>query len=146
MATSRESAHLSAADGTPGPTQVQGPGQGRGQNTDLAFAIADGAPGPTRLAVKGTLNAITVPELRPAIDRLLIGHPSRVEIDLRELTMVDSTGVGLLISLYKRMRAQGGATWMSGLRGQPLAIFRLLRLDRVMTAPAASTQNPPVIA
>ena len=46
--------------------------------------------------------------------------------------MLDSSGVGALVSLYKRVRAYGGEVVMIGLRDQPLAIFRLLRLDRVM--------------
>ena len=46
--------------------------------------------------------------------------------------MVDSSGVGAIVSLYKRVRGQGGEVVVSGLRDQPLAIFRLLRLDRVM--------------
>ena len=60
--------------------------------------------------------------------------------------MVDSSGVGALVSLYKRVRGQGGEVVVIGLRDQPLAIFRLLRLDRVMVgadlpAPSASAQR-----
>ena len=46
--------------------------------------------------------------------------------------MVDSSGVGAIVSLYKRVRGAGGEVVVAGLRDQPLAIFRLLRLDRVM--------------
>jgi anti-anti-sigma regulatory factor len=57
--------------------------------------------------------------------------------------MLDSSGVGALVALYKRIRAQGGDVVMTGLRDQPLAIFRLLRLDRVMLGtelPAAGSR------
>ena len=56
--------------------------------------------------------------------------------------MVDSSGVGALVSLYKRVRAQGGDVVITGLRDQPLAIFKLLRLDRVM-AGSEATPSPP---
>ena len=46
--------------------------------------------------------------------------------------MIDSSGVGALVSLYKRVRAQGGNVVIKGVRDQPLAIFRLLRLDKLM--------------
>ena len=46
--------------------------------------------------------------------------------------MVDSSGIGALVSLYKRVRAQGGNVVIKGVRDQPLAIFRLLRLDKLM--------------
>jgi anti-sigma B factor antagonist len=39
--------------------------------------------------------------------------------------------VGVIVSLFKRVRANGGQVRIQGLRDQPRAIFRLLRLDRV---------------
>jgi anti-anti-sigma factor len=56
--------------------------------------------------------------------------------------MLDSSGVGALVSLYKRVRAQGGDVVVTGLRDQPLAIFRLLRLDRVMVGAELKTPSP----
>ena len=35
------------------------------------------------------------------------------------------------VSLFKRAKAYGGNVTVAGLKDQPLAIFRLLRLDRV---------------
>jgi anti-sigma B factor antagonist len=61
-------------------------------------------------------------------------HRSPVVIDMSALRSVDSSGVGAVVSLYKRVRAQGGQVSVQGLMGQPLAIFRLLRLDRVMAS------------
>ena len=46
---------------------------------------------------------------------------------------IDSSGVGMLVSLYKGMRAQGGQLTITGLQDQPLAIFRLLKLHQVLT-------------
>jgi anti-sigma B factor antagonist len=37
----------------------------------------------------------------------------------------------VIVSLFKRVRANGGQVKIVGLRDQPRAIFRLLRLDRV---------------
>jgi anti-sigma B factor antagonist len=51
-------------------------------------------------------------------------------VDLAGLTLIDSTGVGVLISLFKRLRALEGHVYFAGLTGQPKEIFRLLRLDR----------------
>lgn len=57
---------------------------------------------------------------------------SPVAIDMSALRMIDSLGVGAVVSLYKRVRAQGGRISVQGLNGQPLAIFHLLRLDRLL--------------
>ena len=98
----------------------------------MTFTVSTINAGVVRLAVEGELDAVTVPDLRKEIDKLASGEPKRVEIDLSSLRMVDSSGVGAIVSLYKRVRGQGGEVVVSGLRDQPLAIFRLLRLDRVM--------------
>jgi anti-sigma B factor antagonist len=52
-------------------------------------------------------------------------------VDLSELRLIDSSGVGVLVSLYKRVRANGGDVRFEGATAQPLVIFKLLRLDRV---------------
>ena len=98
----------------------------------MTFTVSTINAGVVRLAVEGELDAVTVPDLRKEIDKLASGAPERVEIDLSSLRMVDSSGVGAIVSLYKRVRGQGGEVVVTGLRDQPLAIFRLLRLDRVM--------------
>jgi anti-sigma B factor antagonist len=88
--------------------------------------------GTARIRIEGELDTVTVGDLRSQIDKLVANEPKRVEVDLAALRMLDSSGVGALVSLYKRVRAYGGEVVMVGLRDQPLAIFRLLRLDRVM--------------
>lgn len=98
----------------------------------MIFSITPISEGVVRLAIEGELDTLTLPELRKAVDKLVADPPKRVEVDLSSLRMVDSSGVGTLVSLYKRVRAAGGQVVMMGLRDQPLAIFRLLRLDRVM--------------
>jgi anti-sigma B factor antagonist len=99
--------------------------------------------GVTQLTIEGELDAVSVSELRPDLEKLVKSRPSSVEVDLSSLRMVDSSGVGALVSLYKRVRAQGGGVVIKGLRDQPLAIFRLLRLDRVMLTVEKSTPPPP---
>jgi anti-sigma B factor antagonist len=106
----------------------------------MTFTISTTADdGSVRLAIEGELDAVSVSDLRSDLEQLLARRPPRVEVDLARLRMVDSSGVGALVSLYKRARAQGGTVVVSGLRDQPLAIFRLLRLDRVMTGADLST-------
>jgi anti-sigma B factor antagonist len=105
----------------------------------FSISVIDG--GATRLAIEGELDAVTVSDLRSEIEKLLAKRPNRVEVDLSSLRMLDSSGVGALVSLYKRVRANGGEVIVIGLRDQPLAIFRLLRLDRVMLGSGLSAQK-----
>jgi anti-sigma B factor antagonist len=108
----------------------------------VKFAIS-ATNGVTHLSIEGELDAVSVSDLRPDLEKLVKSHPTLVEVDLSSLRMVDSSGVGALVSLYKRVRAQGGSVVIKGLRDQPLAIFRLLRLDRVMLNGEARTPPTP---
>jgi len=90
--------------------------------------------GVTTLRIEGELDAITVSEIRPTIEALVAERPARVVIDVTNLRLVDSSGVGALVFLYKNAKQYGGVVTVQGLRDQPLSIFRLLRLDRVLAA------------
>jgi anti-sigma B factor antagonist len=83
-----------------------------------------------RLSLAGELDATTAPHLKPTLDRLVARAPWRVEIDLSRLRMIDSVGLGALIRLSKRLYTGGCPVVVSGLRDQPLLVFRLLGLDQ----------------
>lgn len=84
-----------------------------------------------RLEIDGALDALTVPDIRPVIDALIADEVAQVTIDLAKVTLVDSSGVGAIVSLFKRLKARGGNLTVVGAHDQPLAVLKLLRLDRV---------------
>jgi anti-sigma B factor antagonist len=88
-------------------------------------------PGETKVIVRRTLDINSAPALGEAIDKIVQGKPSKVLVDLSELTLIDSSGVAALVKLYKGVRGGGGTVTISGARDQPLAIFKLLRMDKV---------------
>jgi anti-sigma B factor antagonist len=108
----------------------------------MTFTISNIDAGVIRLAIEGELDAVTVSDLRAEIENLLSRPAKRIDVDLSRLRMIDSSGVGALVSLYKRVRANGGNVVVGGLRDQPLAIFRLLRLDRVMVGTELQSPTP----
>lgn len=83
----------------------------------------------TLLRVQGELDALTSVELGPVLEVLSAGVDPAVTVDLSELRMIDTLGVGALVGLHKRVRSNGGAVRFVGVAGQPLAIFKLLQLD-----------------
>ncbi|MBK8996582.1 MAG: STAS domain-containing protein [Myxococcales bacterium] len=84
-----------------------------------------------RLHLSGELDALTASDLRPTLDELSAQSGRDVVVDLSALRLIDSSGVGALVSLYKRVRENGGSVRFDGVTDQPLAIFKLLRLDLV---------------
>jgi anti-sigma B factor antagonist len=83
------------------------------------------------LRIEGALDAVSTPELRPVIEEIVTERKKLVIVNLAGLRLIDSSGVAAIVSLYKRLRPHGGEVRVQGLRDQPLAIFKLLRLDRV---------------
>lgn len=82
------------------------------------------------LALRGKLDALTANNLRPTINELVASRKTKVIFDLKDLVLIDSSGVGAIVSLFKRVRELGGDVKIAGLAHQPKEIFRLLRLDR----------------
>jgi anti-sigma B factor antagonist len=85
----------------------------------------------TSLSVRGSLDINTAPQLAEEIDKIVASKPKRVAVDLSGLDLIDSSGVAALVKLYKGIRGTGGTVAMIGARDQPLAIFKLLRMDKV---------------
>jgi anti-sigma B factor antagonist len=85
----------------------------------------------TRLIVRGSLDINSAPALAEEIDRIVGAKPRKVAVDLSELDLIDSSGVAALVKLYKGIKNTGGEVAMLGARDQPLAIFKLLRMDKV---------------
>ncbi len=88
-------------------------------------------PDETRVVIRGSLDINTAPQLAEEIDRMVAGKPPKVVVDLSALDLIDSSGVAALVKLYKGIRGAGGTVTMTGARDQPLAIFKLLRMDKV---------------
>jgi anti-sigma B factor antagonist len=79
----------------------------------------------------GSLDIGTVSTMRADLDSLLSTGQHKVLFDLNELEQIDSSGIGAIIALFKRVRSNKGDMKISRLVGQPREIFSLLRLDRV---------------
>ena len=92
------------------------------------------AGGVATLRIVGELDAVTVPDLRPSVDALVAERQSRIVVDASGLRLIDSSGVGTVVLLYKKAKEYGGVVTVHGLSEQPLTVFKLLRLDRLLLA------------
>lgn len=82
------------------------------------------------IALSGELDVLTVPEAR---QRLIDGTPRiepRVVIDLKGVPFCDSSGVGLLVGQYKRVRAREGVMALACPTGRVRAVLQVTGLMR----------------
>jgi anti-sigma B factor antagonist len=84
------------------------------------------------VALAGNLDALTVGGIKAEVERIVSERAKACVLDLGGVLLVDSTGVGSIISLFKRLRAHGGDLKVAGVNGQPKEIFDLLRLERAL--------------
>jgi anti-sigma B factor antagonist len=52
-------------------------------------------------------------------------------IDFKDCTFIDSTGLGVLVSTYKKCKELNGNLKLKGINYDVLKIFKLTRLDKV---------------
>jgi anti-sigma B factor antagonist len=56
----------------------------------------------------GDLTASIVPELKSSVQKALDGGALEVEYDLSKATVIDSTGIGILIATYNSLMKKNG--------------------------------------
>ncbi|TGE38332.1 anti-sigma factor antagonist [Desulfosporosinus fructosivorans] len=56
-----------------------------------------------------------------------------VKIDLSELTYIDSSGLGTLVTINKRTKERNGSLVLAGAKGLPFELIKRTRLDKVFT-------------
>ena len=79
-----------------------------------------------------SLDASNVQVFKDEVQALLANH-TRVVFDLEGVRFIDSSGIGALLSCMRQMRQRQGEVRLCHLSGTVVALFELMRLDRVFT-------------
>ena len=83
------------------------------------------------LAVAGELDAYTVPNLRKAFDEILADGTGRnVVVDMSQVSFMDSTGIGALVSARRRL-AEGAQLRLVTTHPAVTKLFTLTGLTKV---------------
>ena len=83
------------------------------------------------LGVEGELDLSTSPRLREALTELVDSSP-RVAIDLRSVSFMDSTALGVVVAAMKRAREHDGELALVGPTGSPRKVLSITALDQIM--------------
>jgi anti-sigma B factor antagonist len=83
------------------------------------------------VAVSGNLEAATSSQLGLRLDGLLAAGEQQFVVDLAGVRFMDSSGIAVLVRLFKRVRIGHGDVRLSGAQPPVEKIIRLVRLDRV---------------
>jgi anti-sigma B factor antagonist len=78
----------------------------------------------------GNITALNAPDLRSAMKTLLADGVSTLVIDLSDVQIVDSTGIGLFVAAHNSLMRINGAFEVHNASPDLLDLFKSLRLDR----------------
>jgi anti-sigma B factor antagonist len=84
------------------------------------------------VTVVGEVDVTTGSQLREPLHELVEQRKHRHVVDLREVTFLDSTGLGILVSDHKRLRDRDGSLHVVCQPGIVSRVFRLTGVDRVV--------------
>ena len=82
------------------------------------------------LDVTGEIDVYTAPQFKDAVNDVLTGGQKHLIINMANVTYMDSSGFGALLSATKKLRPQGGSV---NLVCCSSAIDRILRITRLNT-------------
>lgn len=67
--------------------------------------------------------------IRKSLEQIYIKtEPELVFLDIAEVNYIDSLGVGAIVYFFNRLRVYGRKLVITGVQGQPRAIFEMLRI------------------
>jgi anti-sigma B factor antagonist len=84
------------------------------------------------VAVQGDFDSTHGLEFRALIDHLLLEGRRHIVIDLQHVDFIDSSGLAVLISSFKRVRSDKAMICFAALQPAVRRIFELTRLERAM--------------
>lgn len=84
------------------------------------------------LAVTGELDVATAPRLRREAVRLVSGGDVNLILDLGGVDFLDSTGLGVIIGILKRVRSHGGELAVVGLEPKVRKVFEVTRVLEIL--------------
>ena len=95
----------------------------------MGFHQTKDASGVTVVQVEGQLIVGNRQELKDLVQAALDRGDRRLLIDFSSTGYIDSSGLGALVSLSKKIRESGGELRLSGLNEDLRSLFELTKLD-----------------
>jgi anti-sigma B factor antagonist len=93
---------------------------------DLELESHPAADGDT-VIVRGEVDMATAPQLRDLLNELVDGGSTRILLDCHHLDFLDSSGIGVLVAVRKRLGEEGALT----LEAPPAHVRKVLELTGV---------------
>ncbi|WP_434354765.1 STAS domain-containing protein [Parasalinivibrio latis] len=83
--------------------------------------------------VQGDMDALGCKGIQPLIDDVItMKDQNTVVVDMAQVGFLDSSGIGAIVYLYKRLRERDREMALKNVQGQPLELMQLLRISNAI--------------
>lgn len=98
----------------------------------MEFAVAHRVEqGLTVVKISGEIDVFTSPRLREMLLDIIDSGAAHLVVDLGEVTFLDSTGLGVLVGIYHRLRARDGSMSFMGVNDRVRRVFHVTQLTKI---------------
>lgn len=103
------------------------------ENSTMTIAKRETALREAIIKISGEMDARGCKSLKTNIIEILDDmQADYVSLDLSDVSFIDSSGIGSIVFMFKKLKAKNKHFQMVGVNGQPEDILRLLRVDKVI--------------
>jgi anti-anti-sigma factor len=90
-------------------------------------------PGIVALEIKGEVRtSADRGRLAQVVDDEIANHQRRIILDLSQMNLIDSAGVGTIVLCFSRLRKSGGELRISGPKGMVETVLKLTQIHRAI--------------
>jgi anti-sigma B factor antagonist len=92
----------------------------------LKISVTEKSQGISNIAIAGTLDATTHPELDKEIDKILKASPNVIILDMEKLVFISSAGLRIIAKVKKSLKETGGNLMLVNLQPQIREVFDII--------------------
>ena len=109
---------------------------------NVLTAIYDYSEGVLTVKLNGEIDHHSVRDIRSEIDRQICFYRAReVTLDLESVSFMDSSGLGLILGRYTRVKENGGNLKVSNPGKSAFRVLKLAGTDKLIPIVFTSTKN-----
>lgn len=86
------------------------------------------------IRLNGQFDALGAKSIREDLEKLAddTSTSQHVVLNLEDVPFIDSSGIGAIVFLFKRLKVQQRNMRITGVTGQPAELFRMLRVHKAI--------------
>lgn len=93
--------------------------------------------------LNGEFDALGSSKIRQSLEDIAAqAKPDVVFLDLKRVSFIDSSGVGAIVFLYKRLKEKSRNLVISGVHDQPRELLELLRIHKAIPVQLLDGEDP----